>query len=627
MTLRYFNYLICGLIVSFTIPIASPAYDTGETEGRWIASDTNTTDTSVTPDTISDRFQVGLDFYRESEFDSAAAIFSTLDTPESRLFAGKSYFAVSNYPLARYHLRSLNRNDDPRLFDEARYTLALTDFQSGQFGRSLDILNELKSRPAYQNLHREAAQLYDQIMEYLTTGQRKNAFMQSMSSSVQIDLFRYGLDHMMRSEARELFQVLEPYYTATVDTNILGAIKRRIDRLPETSPGVRSFGKAPEGMIYNIGILLPATEAGTREWQISRSLYQGYLLAAEEFNRANDHKKVRLIHLATSDTALTQEAAMGKLAWKYHADAIIGPLFSNDAYRIRDLAEYYQIPVIPPLANADTLNINNPYIYQINPTFETRGKAMAEFAVNVLELDTLAVITQSNQPVSREAREFRNEAEKLGATVIHYFSENFEARAFEVGHITPWFAGDREYFDEDADDEDLKPLIPVKGLYISLSGAGADQLIELILNDLQAFRSRVTILGNEEMAHVELSDARRRYFDIYYSSFFHIDSDSRETYNFQNNYRSLTGSGPDNFSHLGYDAATFLFKSMGQLQNPDRIKSRLRHQPEFKGMISHIDFRDTHVNQYLHILHILRDETVIFVPEEEDDEESEEDSD
>ncbi len=547
-------------------------------------------------------FQKAMDFYTEGVFDSAATLFAAVPTSMGHLFAGKSHFALSNYPLAQHHLQQVRRDDDPRIHDEARYTLALADFQTRQFGMSLDRLYDLKSRPAHDNLHRDAETLYHQVMGYLTTGQRKDAFMQSRNSTVRFDLVRYGIDHMLRQEAKELFDTLYPYYEATIDTNVLAALNRRIQRLPDTAPEVPAYGKAPDGMIYNIGVMLPAAEAGSREWSISRALFNGYLLAAEEFNRKHNDKFIRLHHLETSDTALTMEAAMARLAWMHHADAILGPLFSSDAYRIRDLTEFYQITMIPPLANADTLNISNPYLYQINPTFETRGKAMARFAVRELGLDTLAVITQRGLPVEREARAFRNEAERLGATIAHYFSEDFDARAFEVAHITPWFAGHERFIDIEE-----FPIVPVHGLYLAITGAGADHLIDLILNDLQAVRSRVTILSNEEMSHVDLTENRRRYFDIYYSSFFHRDNDQRETINFQANYRSLTGFNADNFAHLGYDVGRYLFHSIATLENPERLKNKFRFQPAFDGVITRIGFRGTHVNQRLHFMKVERD--------------------
>ncbi len=596
---------VCILLLLSALGVAAKSNITAEETAHYVtASD-------------EEHFETAMRFYRDAEYDSSAHYFAQINQPEARLFAGKSYFALGDYALAKLYLGNLDREDDTRLFDEARYTMALVKFQTREFGRSLDILFDIKSRPAYQDLHRDAEVLYDQIMGYLTTEQRRIAFTQSRSARVQLDILRYGLDFMNRSEAQELYQAVYPLYEAAIDTNILHAVERRIDNMPEEVPASQEYGEPPDGIVYNIGVLLPEAETGSSEWRISRALYNGYLLAAEEFNREHDNKRIRLHHLPTSDTTLTNEAAIAKLAWNHHADAILGPLFSDSAYRIRHLAEDYQIPLIPPLANADTLNINNPYLFQINPTFEARGKAMAQFAVNELELDTLAVITQSNQPVAREARSFRNEAERLGAVVLHYFSENFEARAFEVDHITRLFAGDERYVEIDDDDE--FELTPVEGLYISLTGRGSEQLIELILNDLQATRSDVTILSNEEMAHVELSDARRQYFDIYYSNFFYRDNDRRETHLFQEDYQALTGTNANDFAHLGYDVATFLFQSIDELKNPARLKPELRHRPFFKGVITNIHFQGTHVNQNLHFLQIERDQTVLFQKDDENE--------
>ncbi|MDI6400924.1 ABC transporter substrate-binding protein [Balneolaceae bacterium ANBcel3] len=552
-------------------------------------------------------FEQGMELYRQAQYDSAAVFFEQLETAEGRLFTGKSHWAAGNYQLARHHLYTISRNDDPRFYDEARYTLALTYFQSHQFGKSLDILQNMLSRPLRQDLRSDVRTLYNQILSYLTIEQRKQAFLQSELSAVHIDLLRYGLDYMTRSEASALLEALRPYFETVADVSIITSLERRIARLPDQPSDVRSIGSAPDGMVYTIGVILPEASRGSTTWQVSRSLYHGYLIAAEQYNRDHPSSKIRLKMLETSDTLLTEEAAVSRFAWDKKVDAILGPFFSESAHRVAELAEYYQIPVITPLANADTLNISNPYLFQMNPTFETRGKQMARFAVQELRLDTLAVITQSNQPVSAEARAFRVEAERLGATVLHYFSENFERRAFEVGHITPWFAG-RERF---VDIEEY-PIKPVKGLYLAFTGSGAEHLIELILTDLQAIRSNVTILSNQTIAHANVSTAARRYFDIYYSDFFHLKRDSRHSLLLRDEYRTLTGQSPDDYAYLGYDVARFLFKTLNEVRNPARLKNKMRVQPYFEGTISRIDFNGTHVNQHLNFMHMGRDETILY---------------
>lgn len=543
-----------------------------------------------------------MQYYREGNFEQAAAAFSQIQSAEARLFAGKSYFTLGNHAMARHYLNMVGTEDDPRLYEEARFTRALVYFRTRQFGLSLDLLFDLRSRPGFEDLDVDAGRFYDQTMAYLTAGQRKQAFAQSRNSRVQFDLVRYGIDHMTKGEATELYTAVYDYLSHTIESNVLQAVGRRIERMPETLRPSARFGPAPGGMVYDIGVLLPAAESGTPEWQVARSLYNGYVLAAEAFNRNNDDRSVQLHLVETSDTLYTPEAALTRMAWTVHADAVLGPLFSNEVYRLAEKAASYEIPVLPPLANADTLNRGNSHLFLVNPTLEARGRYMARFAVQTLNLRNLSVITQRGEDSEREARAFRQEAERLGAQIVHYFSEDFEARAFEVNHITPWFAGHERFVD--TEEYELKP---VDGLYLAVGGSGAEQLIELILNDLQATRSQVKILGNEQMGQVNLSPARMRYFDIYYTTFFDTEPSRRATYQFQNNFESATGVRPDEFAHLGFDVATYLFESLGEVQNPARLREYLRDRSAFEGVITPIDFRNSQVNQLMHIMFIDQD--------------------
>lgn len=585
---------------SWTAPVSIAAAPGHLAAAPFLAASPGSDPSAGLPD--EQRFDSAMQLYREGDFEQAAAAFSEIQTAEARLFAGKSHFSLGNHAMARHYLNMLGTEDDPRLYEEARFTLALVYFRTRQFGLSLDLLFDLRSRPGFENLDVDAGRFYDQAMAYLTAGQRKQAFAQSRNPRVQFDLVRYGIDHMTKAEASELYTAMYDYLSHTIENNVLQAVGRRIERMPETVRPSARYGPAPDGMVYDIGVLLPAAEKGSSEWQVARSLYNGYVLAADAFNQNNDDRSVQLHLVETSDTLYTPEAALTRMAWQVHADAVLGPLYSNEVYRVAEKAASYEIPVLPPLANADTLNRGNHHLFLVNPTLEARGQYMARFAVQTLNLRNLSVITQRGQDSEREARAFRQEAERLGATIVHYFSEDFEARAFEVGHITPWFAGHERFVDTDEYE-----LEPVDGLYLAVGGSGAEQLIDLILNDLQATRSQVKILGNEQMGLVNLSPARMRYFDIYYTTFFDTEPSRRATYQFQNNFESATGARPDEFAHLGFDVATYLFESLHEVQNPARLREYLRERSAFEGVITPIHFRNTQVNQLMHIMHIDQD--------------------
>src|SRR5699024_10436046 len=116
--------------------------------------------------------------------------------------------------------------------------------------------------------------------------------------------------------------------------------------------------------------------------------YFGYIMAAEKFNRRHTDKKAFIRYQNTGTSMDSAAYALTNLAWNYNADVVLGPLFSDQARSMARMAEQYQIPLVAPLANSDTLNIDNPYVYQANPTFISHGEKMAAFAVNQLKMDT-----------------------------------------------------------------------------------------------------------------------------------------------------------------------------------------------------------------------------------------------
>ena len=85
-----------------------------------------------------EHFDRALEMYQEGRFLDAAKKFSEINIPEAQLFAGKSYFASGYYKLAGHYLGRVPSNAASEIYDDSRYTLALSDFQTNNFGRSLD---------------------------------------------------------------------------------------------------------------------------------------------------------------------------------------------------------------------------------------------------------------------------------------------------------------------------------------------------------------------------------------------------------------------------------------------------------------------------------------------------------
>lgn len=547
-------------------------------------------------------FQEALTRYENSDFLEAARLFSQVQTAEGSLFAGKSYFAAGHYLIARNYLNNISANAPDAILEEARFTMALCDFQAKDFGSSLDLLYRLSTSASDNDLRTDSERLYNQILGYITVEQRKKAFYSSRINAVKSDIVTSAFDLVDRATALSLLRATEKSLMISKDSLAFNNLVQRADTLPEERSDSLRYPPAPDGIMYNVGLALPEFDPSENEYAVSQGLYYGIMIAAEEFNRRNDNRKISLHHQNPDGKDYGPEHSMVHFAWNHNADLVIGPLFSESAFRMAPLAEQYQIPLISPLANSDTLNLNNPYVFQTNPTFEKRGKSMAQFAVRQLRMNSLAVIVDSSTPGMREAQAFRNEAERLGAHVTHFFADDFAASGFDVSEYTPWFAGSEQFIDTTK-----YHLKPIDGLYLPFTGETAPTLINLILNNLEATRSRITILGNQELGSMTMSPQRHWRFDMFYNEVFLMDPEREAVKLFNEEYRNITGAEPNMFAHLGYDVGTYIFQTLEKVQNPAFMKQAIKTQPRHNGLILNIDFNRDHVNDLLHIFEIKED--------------------
>lgn len=545
-----------------------------------------------------------MELYDQGLYLEAAELFETIEAPEARLFAGKSYFAAAMYIKAIERLSDARLTDIRHIANDANYTLALSYFQTKQYGRSLDLLNEIFgdfSIPA--TLRNDAKQFYDQTMAWLSPGQRRLAFTHSQNPEVQRGLIISGIDYQPSDTGESLLKVFANFLDLDADDPEYEEARKRFENRKlreERRPDLNTFPAAPTGITYNIGILLPEFEPDSESFEVSQGLYYGIMMAADEFNRQNSDKKVKLHYKDDTDAA----GAFSDLVWQHNADLIIGPLFSESVSLVAPLAEKYGIPLLAPLANADDLNRDYAYLYQTNPTFRARGKKMAEFAVSRMGFRRLAILVEENSLGVEEALAFRDEAEKRGATVVYFFVENFGARAYDMADFTVYFSDPDFLRNQDSELFESLNIRPVDALYIPVTGQAAPTIINLVLTDLQAHRSSTVILGSQELGIAEMNPDVKQYFRMYYTESMAVASGNEDVINYRIDYRSRFGIDPTLFGFVGYDAANFIFKALGDIRNPDLLNYYIRFQPSYSGLSKNINFNGTYVNQGVQIFRI-----------------------
>lgn len=543
----------------------------------------------------SQEFQNALTLYQNKQYKQAALQFSQINDPEAYLFAGKSFYSAAEYEKAKAYLSSLiHLNDDPVISQEAAYTEALCFFQLRQFAPALDLLSGLMNNAQSMDLQSQARTFYNEILGYLTLSQRRTAFAESTIHQVQLDLIQSVFSKVDKQTAYSLIHSLQQSEPPSADSTVIVQLKNKLDNFPDsnagTSPDLQL--KAPDGIAYQLGVALPDFTKDSNEYHVSQSLYYGIQMAVEKFNNDNPDQKVFIHFMNTMKNDTKPRDVMTEFAWNENVDMIIGPLYSEMAEKMAPMAEQYQIPLLAPLANTDSLNIDNPFVYQLNPTFSVRGRQMADFAVNSLHLDTLGVIVQRNSYGMEEAFAFRNEAEKLGAKIRYFFMNNFEAINFDVSRYT-------KYFNTNPSVADSLHTHPVQAVYLPFTGDTAPTLINLIMTDFLAYNSNFTILGSQEWApgNVKLNPGVVRNFNIYYSGVNNPDESLAKVQNFKNDYKNRFGIEADKYSYIGYDCASYLLQTLKKVQNPALLKIALKNEPRYDGVGSIINFNGMHVNQ------------------------------
>lgn len=529
----------------------------------------------------------GLRLYQEGDYERALRIFDDFDDPIAYLFSGKSHFSLGNFVKAKHFLAQVDSTSED-LYWEANYTSALADFQLENYADALDILYQIKENPTQASVRRTAITFYFQLLNYLAPGQRIQAFRATQYDDVRLDLVKSSIGKVDYSSAVILLNA----YKKTVHQPNEDQVLQLENMLQDSAAynqnfSLKNYPEAPEGIAYNLGVAIPQFDVESPNFEISRNLYLGIQLAVEEFNSDNNDKKVFISYKNTHAEPADAQKIVNEFAWIHNTDAIIGPMFSEVAVEFSKFAEAYQIPLITPLANADNLNLDHNYTFQLNPAFGIHGKTMARYAFYTLGYDTVAVIADKGSLGEPAAKAFRNEARELGMEVVKYYSKNLESQGFDISEFTT-------FLDPESD---TLTNYKIDAIYAPFTGQAASTLMGSLLTHLEALQNNSTILGLEEWESISIEERNLPQTALYYTKNFIQTSDVEKFETFQSAYRLRFDMEPDFYAMIGYDAANLLLQTFKKVQNPAYLREGLKSIVDYKGLISEISFEDTHVNQ------------------------------
>lgn len=531
--------------------------------------------------------------YENNRYEEAIEKFAEIDSPLSRLFIAKSWYALGDFRTSLRLSEALSRSVPEAISSESLYLSALNHVQLKNFGSALELLFSLNASNDLDIIH-DSKIFYNQLLSYLSWNQRMDLVTKIRNSEIKSDIVIGYFDRYPRELAVQLVEQLRRYDRNNNHNELL----RSAQQLPvEVPPNFDPI--YPVGLIIEIGVLLPAFEANPSDKSVSRGLYNGVLIAADEFNRTNIGRKVRIHYIDSDKISGNLRSEISRIKQDLSLDAIIGPLFSEQVEQLSAVSERLAIPILPPLANTFNVPSRNTMIYQINPGFGARGRKTAQIAMDHLGLKKFAVISEKGTHGELDARAFIDQVQTAGGTISRYFNEDFASSGYFVGDVTPWLANNQALVDSS-----VIVIDTVDAVYLPYTGEVAGTLLNLTLTGLEAYQPDYIILGNDEMMYIEHSADRLRRLNLMYTTSSFLRESNQDAINFRYDYVNRSGVDPNSFSYLGYDIGKYFLNAVEQLGNPDDFWIWYASLKPFHGIATSIVLGKDRSNEALNLFKV-----------------------
>ncbi len=437
--------------------------------------------------------------------------------------------------------------------------------------------------------------------------------------------------------------------------------RERLDRLRLLVSGKTSV---------KIGAVLPLMRQSppSAMKEIGNEVSEGVLLAFEEYaNEPNRKVKVALEMRDTERDTARASRGVQDLAADNDVIGILGPVFSSSTLAAARAANARHIPLVSPTANTNGIAAIGPYVFQANPDYEARGRAMARYAVNVRKCSTLAVLAPSDTYAKYLAEGFLKGAQELGAKVLatEWYQKGspvlrtqmeeirrngFMAAAdplisfagkmntadqmrlvdagiplarldslMSKGSIVPasWLFGPRgkmmadslglkPVFDEKLVDSLDLPVSSIDAIYIPISGA---EEIGVVSSQLVYYNVHAQVLGSGEWNNLSELDANKRYCNgVEFESDSYIDSSNVSYTRFLTDFTARFKKSPGKNALYGYDTARLMLSlASGGATTRDALARALDAVRDFPGLHSRISLVGRRVNSWVHVLRYTSD--------------------
>lgn len=351
-----------------------------------------------------------------------------------------------------------------------------------------------------------------------------------------------------------------------------------------------TFGAFAQAQTVTIGTLGPlsgdAASYGT-------SVANGVELAINEANASGLYNVTFRIQKEDTGGDNAQAVnAMNKLIELDRVAAVVGAVLSGEVNTSGPIAQDEGVPFITPSGTAPEISLIGDYEFRNVITDDVQAAQMAEYAVNTLGLQRLAIIYTNNDYGVGLRRAFEDGAKGAGAQVVAVESfldgdSDFSAQVTNIAAQNPdglYIAG---YYTEAAK---IAQQASRQGLNVRIMGADGFDSPDLIA------------LGGEAVEGA-----------LFTSGFYNKTEDPLGK-DFVEKYTAAYGAAPDMFAANAYDSARIIIEVIGRVGNDRKaIRDGIAATKDFPGVTGSTSFLEN--GDAIKPLYILRVENGEFTQE------------
>ncbi|MCX6133359.1 MAG: penicillin-binding protein activator [Ignavibacteriales bacterium] len=334
---------------------------------------------------------------------------TTHRTSGAYLMGAKSLYHLGEYELSVSLLRKFfNEFKKSEYSDDAAYTLGLDLYQLEQYRQSAEAFLTACEASGDSVLAARAERMLSIVA----------------SANLQpVDVQRLlGEAKHTRVEALLTIQLADKVLRSG-DASEARTLLRGVLALPKPNPYFSEAQAALERIdrsgVLRIGVVLPLTfksdQSSTRG--VGQDLLDGIRVAVDEHN-AEAMPKVNIEVRDSERDAGVAARQVSELTADDQILAIVGPVFSNEVFSSAGLAARKGIPLITPTATSVGIAAIGESVFQANPDFVARGRAMAQYAALTLGAQRFAVLASSDTVNKLIVDAFVREVNALGGQLV-----------------------------------------------------------------------------------------------------------------------------------------------------------------------------------------------------------------